>query len=290
MMPRLFRFVITATIALLPLAAAYAGDDTAFVSTGDGTFGTIDLNTGVISALGNTGDNLAGLGEANGNLYAMYLGANVLYSVDPATGNLTGIGGTQNLEFEAFGSSNGILYGVSDASKTELYSIDPSNGAATDIGAFDATLGDWFQLSTGSPTLYFASDTSLYSVNTSNGSTTLLGDTGGADLGALVFENGTLYGGANGTFAGCGDCCDECSGALQAIDTTLPSVVSLNPGLATNNATQIANVSSGDASALFYALAPDSITGTPEPAGGALMAGALLILGFVWRRRRASAA
>jgi hypothetical protein len=290
------RLLLTATIALLPLASAYANDDEAFVATGDGTFGTIDLNSGVITPVGNTGDNLAGLGEVNGNLYATFLGGNLLYLVDPATGNLTSIGGTEGLEFEAFGSSNGKLYGISDTEGPRFYSVNSSDGTATDLGSFDATLGDWFQLSTGSPTLYFASDTSLYSVDTSNGSTQLLGDTGGADVGALVFENGTLYGGANGTFSPCGDCCDDCCGdccsacaaALRAIDTTLPSVVSLNAGLATNNATQIANVSSGDLNAFFYALAPDLITATPEPAGNALMAGAMLMLGFWWRRRRAA--
>src|ERR1700690_3883243 len=62
-------------IALPILLAASAGpvkaDNIAYMSTNTGEFGTIDLNTGVFSELGYSGVALAGIGVANGTLYAM---------------------------------------------------------------------------------------------------------------------------------------------------------------------------------------------------------------------------
>jgi len=54
-------------------------------------------------------------------------------------------------------------------------------------------------LSTGSDTLYFVdgATATLYSINTSTGAATEIGNTGIREIGALVYENGTLYAGSN---------------------------------------------------------------------------------------------
>ena len=58
-----------------------------------GDFGTIDLDTGVFTLLGNSGVAVAGLGVINGSLYASSLGgAGNLYTVNPANGSLTLVG------------------------------------------------------------------------------------------------------------------------------------------------------------------------------------------------------
>src|SRR6266853_428040 len=92
--------LLSATLLILSVGRA-RGDDFAYAVTVSGRFGIIDLNTGVFSPLGNTGQRLAGLGMFGGKLYgAAYLGVSygtanaqgTLYLIDQASGSLTAIG------------------------------------------------------------------------------------------------------------------------------------------------------------------------------------------------------
>jgi hypothetical protein len=172
---------------------------TAYLGTGNGTFGTVDLGTGVFTELGASGEVLAGLGVANGRLFATNYrqAAGTLYSVDTANGALTAIG-KSTIAYVLFGSTTGgELFAV--GTDDDLYSIHPATGVATRIGPTGLTgigsAGSWYGLSTNSATLYLSDAKQLYKLDTSTGAATVIGATGGPELGAMVFENGVLWGG-----------------------------------------------------------------------------------------------
>ena len=86
-------------------------DNIAYMTTNTGDFGTIDLNTGVFSLLGNSSQSLAGLGVYNGTLYGTsYHGANgTLYKINLANGSLTSVG-SSTITYGDFGSTTTGLY------------------------------------------------------------------------------------------------------------------------------------------------------------------------------------
>ena len=227
-------------ILLLALAApAMRGDDRAYFVNPSGLFGIIDLNTGAFTTLGTGSTNAsAGLGALGGALYAANYSGSELYSVNPASGALSAIG-SSSIVYYGLGSTTTGLYAVGyptgkSSGPFNLYSINPANGASTLIGPLGAGLGPFAatSLSVGSATLYFADNNALYSINTQTGAATQIGMTN-AVIGAMVYENGTLYGGVNS----CG---------------STPCVWSLSPG--SGNGTFVANTNiSGNA---FAGLAP----------------------------------
>ena len=179
--------------------AGTEGSATAYVITGAGQFGTLDLHTGALTALGSAGVLLGGLGVYRGNLYGGQHNGNNLYQVNPADGSLTAVGKSNITDFNLFGSTTSGLYALD--SNFNLYSVDPTTAAATRLGptGFSAP-GCCTALSSGAPVLYFittlGSGTTLYSLNTATGAPTMIGPTNTGNIGALVFENGTLYAGA----------------------------------------------------------------------------------------------
>jgi hypothetical protein len=222
-------------------------DNIAFMGTVSGQFGTIDLNTGAFSLLGNSGVTLAGMAVANATLYgsSYHTATGTLYTINPANGSLTVVG-TSPVDYDDFGSTTSGLYAVGvDAN---LYSVNSITGATTLIGPTGLGFGAWRSLSTNSSTLYFANGANLYTLNTTTGAPTLIGNMGGPQQGAMLLEGGVLYGG-------------EDSPGLR-VDT-------LNP--TTGAATSGPNVT-GTSSA-FFALAPNPLPSTvPEPATTALFA------------------
>ncbi len=165
-------------------------------------FGTVDLNTGVFTLIGNMGSGgYDGLAVANGILYTEQNG--LLYSVNTTNANLTLIGGLSGHNLGTFGSTTTGLYSVANAPSSEvttLYSINPETGAVTTIGPVGASavpngLGSGVILSVGSSTLYMEFDNTLYSINTTTGAATQVGvaDSNGAGTSALLLENGTFY-------------------------------------------------------------------------------------------------
>src|SRR5437773_2755168 len=123
---------ITAALAVATIFSAFSvkADNFAYMSVNGGDFGTIDLDTGVFTLLGNSGQTLGGMGVANGKLYAtsLHTAAGTLYTVNPANGSLTAVGNS-SVNIDDFGSTTTSLFAVGiDAN---LYSINSATGAAT---------------------------------------------------------------------------------------------------------------------------------------------------------------
>ena len=179
-------------------------DDMAYLATGGGAFGTIDLNTGVFTQLGLTGIPVAGLALVGTTLYADGQGTapntlGQLYSVNPATGALMSIGSPTGIDFTAFGSYGSTLYALDHTSaNARLYSINSATGVATLIGATNTgqPLAGYWAISTNSTALYFQLNSNLYTLNTSTGQATVVGGLGGGiQVGAIVEVGGVLYAG-----------------------------------------------------------------------------------------------
>jgi uncharacterized protein (TIGR03437 family) len=169
-------------------------------------FGTVDLNTGAFTLIGNMGSGgYDGLAVANGVLYTEQNG--LLYSVNTTNANLTLTGGLTGNNFATFGSTTTGLYGLGYAPGSNevatLFSINPETGAVTAIGPIGASVipnGQTYyqRLSVGSSTLYMESNSNLYTINTTTGAATQVGttDSNGYLSSVPLFENGTYYAGA----------------------------------------------------------------------------------------------
>jgi hypothetical protein len=249
--------------------------------TGQSTnpFGTVDLNTGAFTLIGSLGGpasgTYAGLGVANGNLYTEQNGG--LYSVNTSNATLTLIGGPIGNNIPVFGSTLSGLYGLAPEGPnavTTLVSIDPQTGAATVIGAV-GVIGNgqvaYAKLSTNSSILYLENNFSLYTVNTTTGAATLVGtDPNSIFDQALLFENGTLYGGDNAFNIN--------AATVDTISTTTGQIT-IGPAIV-------------GAASSFGALAPDPLSApsspatTPEPATIVLLGAGLGAIGLVRRYRR----
>jgi hypothetical protein len=238
----LIAVVALGTTSMLADTLAYAG----FIG---GNFGTLDLNTGGFTSLGNLGQTPAGFAVFGGSLFAASYGNGTLYGVNTANGSLTQIGSPTGIFYSGgFGSTMNAIYALGGSSlDVELYSINPATGAATPIGLTGIALGPWRELSVNSSTLYFANGGNLYTLNTSTGLGTLVGAFGnGAEMGTLVTEGGVLYGG------------DQTNATIDTINTTTGAATPIPGG--------------GSVSGL-WGLAPYPLTSpTPEP-------GSLLLLG-----------
>lgn len=254
------------TVAALALVTSLGivcvkADNFAYMGVRGGGFGTIDLNTGVFSLLGNSGQQLAGLAVQNGTLYgSSWNTANgTLYSVNPANGNLTAIGSSA-VTYDDLGSTTSGIFAV--GTNANLYSINSANGAATLIGPTglnvgNTVTGNTIGLSTAASVLYFTDVTNLYSLNTTSGAATLIGNMGSDQVAAMVFEGNSLYAGEN-------------SPSLQ-VDTlnSVTGAVTGGPSVTGTGNT-------------FWGLAPDTV---PEPSAISLLA--IGGLACVFRRRRA---
>jgi len=215
---------------------------------GSDNWGTIDLATGAFSQTGNTGALLTGLGVGPGGLlYGGLDASGTLYQVNPANGNLTTVG-TSSVAYNDFGSTTDGVYALDTS--LNLYSVNTTTGATTLIGPTGLKVNSTIGLSTGSETLYFTDGPTaiLYSINTSTGAATEIGSTGIKEIGALVYENGTLYAGSNSPSA---------------------ALYTLNP--ATGAATLV-----GSASGPFWGLAP-SVFPVVSPSSSTLKLASTLV-------------
>ena len=270
--------VVPATIACFTAGLFYLGissnadaDPVAYMTVNGGNFGTVDLTTGVFSLLGNSRQTLAGLGEATGTLFgtSFEVPNGTLYSINPANGTLTAVGSSAVTYFDLGSTPAGLFALDTHFSNLNLYSINPASGAPTLIGptGLAFTSGTFVGLSTNSSLLYFSDLSQLYSLNTSTGAATLLGPLGDSiELGALILESGTLYGG-------------EDSPSLL-VDT-----VSQTTGAATTGP-GVTGAGSGE----FFGLAPllpSPPPAVPEPATFSLLGSGIAMLAMLRRRKSA---
>jgi hypothetical protein len=238
-------------------------DNIAYAGAVNGSYGTVDLNTGVFTSLGSLGLTPSGMAVADGSLFvASYHTANgTLSTVNPANGALTSVGAATGIVYDDFGSTTSGLYVV--GLDTNLYSINPSTGAATLIGPTGLGLGSWRSLSTNSGTLYFADGADLYTLNTGTGAATLVGAFGGSsEMSVMILEGGVLYG-------------------ADSIHNTIDTI---------NASTGAATVGpSSTAGATIWGLAPNPIpaaspTQTPEPGAWGLLASGITALALLRAR------
>jgi hypothetical protein len=176
-----------------------------------GSYTPVGTGPTVLEGLGEIGKSLYGV-TATGQLYS--ISATGAESTDGTASLPTGV-----TSYVDFGSTTTALYAIGN--NGDLYSIDRYNGDASLVGSLDLsgvftghtdTIGtgksavvNTIGLSTGSSTLYFADGTNMYALNLTTGAAgtataiteaTPLTTTAG-DFGALLFEGGTLYGGAD---------------------------------------------------------------------------------------------
>ena len=203
------------TIGLLAvLTSSMKADDLAYMlGTQYGgmqnPFGTVDLNSGAFTLIGNMGNGgYSGLAVANGVVYAEQNG--ILFSVNTSTASLTQIGGILGNNLVTFGSTTTGLYGLAPTgsqSVATLFSISPQTGALTAIGPIGSNIigngqSAYARLSVGSSTLYMENAGNLYTVNTATGAATQVGTTSSNSYltSVLLFENGTYYTGSDSIF------------------------------------------------------------------------------------------
>ena len=181
------RFLCVTFLGILPAFSA----PTLWINDSAGNLGTVDVATGNVNVIGNSGRVLTDIAfDSAGNLFGVDF--DNLYSVNATTGATTLIGSLGPVtSFNAlvFGS-NGTLYGASN----NLYTVNTSTGAATSIGPIGfASAGDLAFLNS---VLYLTtSNGQLVSLNTATGAGTLIGATGIANLfGLAAPAGGPLFG------------------------------------------------------------------------------------------------
>ena len=242
----------------------------AYMAVDGGNFGTVDLTTGTFSLLGNSGQTLAGLGVANGALFgtSFEVPNGTLYNINPANGALTAVGSSTVTYFDLGSTPAGLFALDTHFSNLNLYSINPATGAATLIGptGLAFTNGTFVGLSTNSSLLYFSDLSQLYTLNTSTGLATPIGPLGDSiELGALVLESGTLYGG------------EDSPNLLVDTVSQATGAATTGPGL------------TGAGSGRFFGLAPvlPPPPPLPEPATFSLVGSGIALLAMIRRRKNA---
>jgi Bacterial pre-peptidase C-terminal domain len=175
-------------------------------------YGLIDLSTGNISELplGNSVGQLTlvDIASSGSDTFAIDL-LGTFYRVDTSTGNYTRLGDLggflSGVVFNSLGfASSGTLYSIGTNKNTResgLYTLDVSTGGRVtlvanlpgivDVGdlAYDAASSRFFASASSAST----GNSLLYSIGLA-GDARLVGDIGFAGVGALLFDNGILYG------------------------------------------------------------------------------------------------
>ena len=99
----------------------------ALANQGSGQFDALDLNM---------------VASPDGTLYLSSAVANLLWTVDPATGQTTLVGATGHT-ITGLAARGDQLYGAGGKGDNRFYRIDRSTGAATPIGSFGPSLTHW---------------------------------------------------------------------------------------------------------------------------------------------------
>src|SRR5580692_11637594 len=197
----------TTVLALgLTLPGIVCADNIDYAATGS-QFGTIDLQTGVFTEIGEL-DGILGsatqdLARLPGGLLYADNADSQLALLDPATLTTSLVGVCGNNVFGLAFRQDGTLFGCSGDT---LYQINPNTGAATLVGAMGVNSGYFDMKFDGAGNLYFVGTPNLtelptlYQLNTTTGQALQIGQSGavGFEVWALDFANGTLFGFTSG--------------------------------------------------------------------------------------------
>ena len=180
----------------LLMAANALAAPTLWVDDALGNLGRVDVATGAVSIVGNTGVVLFDIAfNPSGDLYGITHTS--LYRIDPATAHASFIGslgtGLNSLVFAA----DGTLYGASNS----LYTISTVTGTATSVGSGGAPYNSSGDLAFVGGNLYLSSNVNvqdeLVLLDPDTGIATVVGSIGvGQVLGLATDDNITLYGAA----------------------------------------------------------------------------------------------
>jgi hypothetical protein len=264
-----FKVLCGSALATVLLSANVYAAPVLWVDDAAGNLGTVDLNTGAVTVIGNTHQTLVDIAfDPSGNLYGITFGQ--LYRIDRTTaattlvGNLNAGSPLNSLVFDSAGN----LF----SANTGLYSINTTTGQATLIGNNGTSYSSAGDLAFSGSALYLTSNLTstdhLIRLSTGTGA--------GQDVGSIGFSN--VYG-------------------LASIDSILYGITGtqvLTINAATGQGTSLLDYGGrglGTANgAAFYAEsgapAPESVV--PEPATIALVSSGLLGLATFRRNSRKS--
>lgn len=196
------RLRILGGLVLLTMSC-FGADVNLWVDDANGEIGKVDVTTGAVTLVGNSGRILTDIAfDPNGNLFGidqtnLYRinttngAATVVAALNPAIPTVSSNIGLIPANSLVFGST-GTLYTATN----QLYTVNPSTGADTRVGPLGGTFISAGDLAFVNGTLYL-SDTQdrLLSVDPTTGGATLVGNMGVADVfGLATPDNATLYG------------------------------------------------------------------------------------------------
>jgi hypothetical protein len=199
-MTNTFKKVIKTVLASVVMAAAVASPVLAapilYVDDNAGNLGTVDVATGAVTMIGNTGLFLVDIAfDPSGNLFGITF--NSLYQINKTSGAATLVGSFgPTLNSLVFGS-DGTLY----AANNGLYQLNTSTGAATLIGNGGYAYNSSGDLAFANGNLFLTSSggDDLVSLNVANGVGALVGGIGFSAVYGLASNDGINLFGLSGT-------------------------------------------------------------------------------------------
>jgi hypothetical protein len=186
-----------AAVVACSSTAAMAVGPSLWVSDVDGNLGVVDVSTGNVSIIGNTGFLLTDLAfDSNGDLWGMNFTSLYRVNTTTAAATLVGSHGVPTGNALVFGPTGSAFEGMLLAAGRDgnLYSLNTSTGAGTSLGTIGFNSAGDLAFNQGS--LYLSSTTGeLIRVTTPTVSGTSLGSFGFTNVfGMATAENGILYG------------------------------------------------------------------------------------------------
>ena len=193
------RQLAAAVITIASTCSAAVAGPILYIDDVDGKLGTVDVSTGAVTVIGNTGRSLVDIAfDPTGKLFGITFSQ--LFSINTTTAAATLIGNLgAELNSLVFGA-DGTLY----AANSSLYKINVVTGAASKVPTSGnnptpyVSSGD---LAFVSNKLYLTSsvNNSLVTVNTSNGKGSNVGAVGFANVYGLASSDNSLFGVAGTT-------------------------------------------------------------------------------------------
>ena len=216
------RVLCVATLALILIPRTHAAP-ILWIGDSTGTLGKVDVATGAVTLVGNTGQSLGDIAfDPAGKLYGLDL--NHLFTIDTTTaaatmlptstfpfggnalvfssaGTLYGAGATKFATLNPATGAATILGNIGPglssggdlafiggnlyltSASNHLLRINPGTGAGTDVGSFGAGVTDIFGLAAVGNTLYGVSGTKIYTLDVTTGAASFIVDYGGHGLG-----------------------------------------------------------------------------------------------------------